>query len=203
MVTSYLQLLERRYKGQLDADADDFINFAVDGANRMNELIRGLLTYSRVGTQGAPFELSDCQAVVQRVLTNLEVSIEESGALVTCDPLPQVVANSRQLEQLFQNLIANAIKFRGNRRPEIHVGVEKRDTSRPFSVRDNGIGIESQYAERIFALFQRLHTHDEYPGAGIGLAICKRIVERHGGRIWVESEPGQGATFYSTIPQRR
>jgi signal transduction histidine kinase len=203
MVTSYLQLLERRYKSQLDADADDFIHFAVDGANRMQGLIEGLLTYSQIGTQGAPFELTDCQAVLQRVLANLEVSIRESGALVTCDPLPQVVGDSRQLEQLLQNLIGNAIKFRGKRRPEIHVGIGEEDTSWLFSVRDNGIGIESQHAERIFALFQRLHTQEEYPGTGIGLAICKRIVERHGGRIWVESEPGHGATFYYTIPQRR
>jgi signal transduction histidine kinase len=200
MVTSYLQLLERRYHGQLDADADEFIQFAVDGAQRMHELIRDLLAYSRVGTLGGPFVPVDCERVFGQVLDNLKVAIRESEATVTCDPLPAVMADPIQLGQLFQNLIGNAIKFRGQRSPEIHVSATRHDGDWLISVRDNGIGIEAQYAERIFVIFQRLHTREEYPGTGIGLAVCKRIVERHGGRIWVESQPGQGATFSFTIP---
>jgi len=201
MVTSYLQLLERRYKGKLDADADDFIHFAVDGASRMRDLIQALLAYSRVGTHGTPLQAIDSQGVLDRVLENLQVAIAESNATVTHDPLPTVVADAYQLSQLLQNLVGNAIKFRGERRPAIHVSVENRGRDWLFSVQDNGIGIEPRYAERIFAIFQRLHTRDEYPGTGIGLAVCKRIVERHGGRIWVESEPGQGSTFYFTLPR--
>jgi signal transduction histidine kinase len=203
MVTSYVQLLERRYRGQLDADADDFIAFAVDGAARMQQLIQDLLAYSRVGTRGQPFAPADCQVVLNQVLSDLQVSIQESDAVVTRDPLPTVMADATQLGQLFQNLVGNAIKFRGDRRPEIHVSAERREDGHwLFSVRDNGIGIEPQYAERIFLIFQRLHTRDEYPGTGIGLAICKRIVARHGGRIWVESEPGKGSIFYFTLPER-
>ena len=201
MVTSYLQLLERRYKGQLGPDADEFIAFAVAGAARMHALIKDLLTYSRVGTRGRPFELTDCQTVLGQVLANLRVALEESGATVSYDPLPTVTADATQLSQLFQNLIGNAVKFRSGQLPEIHVGAARQDGEWLFSVRDNGIGIEPQYAERVFVIFQRLHMQDEYPGTGIGLAICKRIVERHGGRIWVESEPGQGSTFYFTIPE--
>ena len=200
MVTSYLQLLEQRYKGKLDANADDFIHFAVDGANRMRELIQGLLAYSRVETQGTPLRAVDSEAVLEQVQKNLQIAIAENKALVTHDPLPTVTADAIQLSQVFQNLISNAVKFRGDRQPEIHVGVENNHTAWRFSVRDNGIGIESEYTERIFVIFQRLHTRHEYPGTGIGLAVCKRIVERHGGRIWVESEAGQGSTFYFTIP---
>jgi signal transduction histidine kinase len=200
MVTSYLQLLQRRYEGKLDANADDFIDFAVNGASRMRELIQGLLTYSRVGTHSRALEPIDCQAILGVVLDSLQVAIAESDASVTSDSLPTVMADGTQLSQLFQNLIANAIKFRGDRRPEIHVGVEDRDTEWLFSVRDNGIGIEPAYGERIFAIFQRLHSRHEYPGTGIGLAVCKRIVERHGGRIWVESEPEKGSTFCFTLP---
>jgi light-regulated signal transduction histidine kinase (bacteriophytochrome) len=166
----------------------------------MRELIQGLLAYSRVETQGTPLQAVDSQAVLEQVLKNLQIAIAEDKALVTNDPLPMVVADGIQLSQVFQNLISNAVKFRGDRRPAIHVGVENDDAEWRFSVRDNGIGIEPQYAERVFAIFQRLHTRDEYPGTGIGLAVCKRIVERHGGRIWVESEPGQGSTFSFTIP---
>ncbi len=202
MVTSYLQLLEQRYKGKLDASADDFIHFAVDGANRMRELIQGLLAYSRVETRGTPLQAVDSQAVLEQVLKDLQIAIAENQALVTHDPLPTVLADAIQLSQVFQNLISNAVKFRGDRRPAIHVGVENDDTEWQFSVRDNGIGIEPQHTERIFAIFQRLHTRHEYPGTGIGLAVCKRIVERHGGRIWVESEPGQGSTFFFTIPRQ-
>jgi PAS domain S-box-containing protein len=203
MITSYLQLLERRYKGQLDADADDFIAFAVDGAARMRALIQGLLAYSRVGTRRVPFEPTDCQAILEQVLSNLVIMVHESGAVVTYDPLPTVMADATQLTQLFQNLISNAVKFRGERRPEIHVEVRRQSHEWLFAVRDNGIGIQAQHFERIFLIFQRLHTQTEYAGTGIGLAICKRIVGRHGGQIWVESKPGEGSTFFFTLPERR
>jgi len=202
MVSSYVQLLARRYKGQLDADADDFIDFAVDGAKRMQELVNDLLTYSRVGTRGNPFEPTDCEAVLALALGNLELAIEEGGAVVTHDPLPVVVADGSQLAQVLQNLIANSIKFRGEMPPRIHVSATSMGDEWVFCVRDNGIGIDPQYHDRVFVLFQRLHTRREYPGTGIGLAICKRIVERHGGRIWVESELGQGSAFHFAIPMR-
>jgi signal transduction histidine kinase/HAMP domain-containing protein len=207
MVSSYVQLLARRYEGQLDADADEFIAYAVDGTTRMQRLINDLLAYSRVSTRGKAFAPTDCEIVLGRTLADLRSAIEESGAFVTHGPLPTVMADDVQLEQLFQNLIGNAIKFRGRAPPEIHIGTERRDGESPgevphwlFAVRDNGIGVDPRYAERIFVIFQRLHTRKEYPGTGIGLAICKRIVERHGGRIWVESEPEKGATFYFTMP---
>jgi PAS domain S-box-containing protein len=202
MVSSYLQLLDQRYKGQLDPNADEFIAFAVDGATHMQALIKDLLVYSRVGTHGRSFEPTDCQVILEQALSNLQVALEESGARVTHDPLPVLVADDTQLVQLFQNLIGNAIKFRGERQPEIHIGAERQGNEWLFSVRDNGIGIQPQYFERIFLVFQRLHTQDEYPGTGIGLAICKRIVERHDGRMWVESEPGRGSTFYFAIPEK-
>ena len=202
MVVSYLQLLELRYKGQLDMDADEFIGFAVDGASRMQTLLSDLLAYSRVGTQGKPFESTDCQIVLDQTLANLKVAIEESGAVVTCDGLPTVMADATQLGQVFQNLIGNAIKFRREELPRIHISTEKRGEEWMVSVRDNGIGIDPQYAERIFLIFQRLHTMEEYSGTGVGLAICRRIVERHGGRIWVEPEQRKGATFYFTLPDR-
>jgi PAS domain S-box-containing protein len=200
MISSYLQLLQRRYRGRLDAEADEFIGYAVDGAARMGNLIRGLLAWSRVTTQGEAFQPVDCQAVVGSVLENLKLAIEESAAVITCEPLPTVRADATQLGQLFQNLIGNAIKFRAGSAPRIAITAARRDAEWQFSIRDNGIGIEPQHAERIFGVFQRLHTQEAYPGTGIGLAICKRIVERHGGRIWVESEPGQGAAFYFTLP---
>jgi PAS domain S-box-containing protein len=200
MVSSYVQLLARRYKGKLDADADDFINYAVDGASRMQTMINDLLAYSRVGTRRKPPEPTDSQMAVSRAIAILQRTIEEKGAVVTSDPLPTVMADPAQLVQVFQNLISNAIKFHGNEPPHIHVSAEKRPDEWLFSVRDNGIGIEPQYHERIFVMFQRLHTREEYPGTGIGLAICKRIVEQHGKRIWVESEPGHGATFHFTMP---
>jgi PAS domain S-box-containing protein len=200
MVTSYLQLLEQRYKDKLDGDALEFINYAVDGSNRMKTLISDLLAYSRVGTRGKEFTLTDCEEVITRVLTNLQVSNEENKAKVTHDPLPRVMADDAQLESLFQNLIGNAIKFRSKKTPKIHVGVEQKGREWVFSVRDNGIGIDPQYFERIFIIFQRLHNRKEYPGTGIGLAISKRIVERHGGRIWIESQPGKGSTFFFTLP---
>jgi signal transduction histidine kinase/DNA-binding LacI/PurR family transcriptional regulator len=203
MVKSYLQLLERRYKGQLDEDADEFIAFAVDGAERMRILIDDLLQYSRVTTHGKPFAPTDCTAALDHALSNLKVAVEESGAVVTHGGLPTVLADDVQLPQLFQNLIGNAIKFRkSDTPPQVHVGVEHKAGEWLFSVQDNGIGIDPKHFERIFLIFQRLHSREEYEGTGIGLAVCKRIVERHGGRIWVESEPGKGSTFSFTIPDR-
>jgi signal transduction histidine kinase len=202
MVSSYTQLLARRYQDQLDQDAHEFISYAVDGAERMQRLINDLLTYSRVGTRGKPFRKTDCQQVVQETLANLQTAIEETKATVTHDPLPTVIADASQLVQVFQNLVSNAIKFHSQAPPAIHIGAQRQDGEWVFSIRDNGIGIEPQYHERIFVIFQRLHPGDEYPGTGIGLALCKRIVERHGGRILVESDLGEGATFYFTIPDK-
>lgn len=202
MVASYTQLLERRYKGKLDADADEFIHYAVDGAHRMQRLIRDLLEYSRVGAGNKPFELTDCKIILERVIKNLETAIQESGGRVTYDTLPSVEADATQLTQLFQNLIGNAVKFRGTDAPAVHVSAKREGTAWVFSVRDNGIGIAPEQSERIFSIFQCLHDRTEYPGTGIGLAICKRIVEYHGGNIWVESKPDQGSTFFFTIPAR-
>jgi PAS domain S-box-containing protein len=196
MVASYTQLLSRRYKGRLDADADEFISFAVDGANRMQRLIQDLLTYSRVGTKGGELLESSSEAALMQALVNLRGAISESGALVTHDPLPTVLADGRQLVQLFQNLVGNAIKYQNPGIPRIHVSaVENGGKKWTFAVKDNGLGIDSQYFEKIFGMFQRLHKREEFAGTGIGLAICKKIVERHGGGISVESQPGQGSTF--------
>jgi light-regulated signal transduction histidine kinase (bacteriophytochrome) len=203
MVTSYLQLLERRYKGSLDEDADEFIAFAVDGAKRMQTMIMDLLAYSRVGTRGKPFKPADVSFILNNALANLAVAIEENDAMVTHDDLPIVMADDVQLTQLFQNLISNAIKFhRQDTRPEIHIGAKHAAGEWIFSVRDNGIGIDPQYVERIFQIFQRLHTREEYEGTGIGLTMCQKIVERHGGRIWVESKPAEGSTFYFTLSDK-
>jgi light-regulated signal transduction histidine kinase (bacteriophytochrome) len=201
MVTGHVQLLARRYKGKLDADAEEFIGFAVDGVTRMQQLIVDLLAYSRVGTKGKPFATVDMEAVLGDAMTDLSRAIEESGAAVTHDPLPKVQGDATQLTQLMQNLIGNAIKFRSERRPEVHVSACDDDGRVLFSVKDNGIGMESQYLDRIFIIFQRLHTRDKYPGTGIGLAICKKIVERHGGRVWVESSLGEGSTFFFRLNQ--
>ncbi|MEW5725312.1 MAG: PAS domain S-box protein, partial [Thermodesulfobacteriota bacterium] len=200
IMTSYLQLLEKKYKGALDENADKFINNAVESAARMRTLINDLLAYSRLGTRGKSFELTDIESLMQQVLINLKVAIESAGALVTNDPLPRVTADPTQLAQVLQNLVGNALKFRGEAPPRIHVSAERTGAGWTFSVQDNGIGIEPEYSERIFGVFQRLHSISRYPGTGIGLAICKRIVERHGGRIWVESQPGRGSTFHFTIP---
>ena len=200
MVSSYVQLLARRYEGKLDTDADEFIGFAVDGAKRMQGLINDLLTYSRVGTKGKPFETTDCNRVLSESLLNLSAATEESGAVITNDNLPTVMADRTQMVQLIQNLVANAIKFRNKDHPCIHVSSEQKNGTWVFSVSDNGIGIDSEYYDRIFAIFQRLHGKTEYPGTGIGLSVCKRIVERHGGRIWVDSEFGKGSRFYFTMP---
>jgi PAS domain S-box-containing protein len=200
MVASYTQLLARRYKGKLDADADEFIGYAVDGATRMRQLINALLDYSRVGTRGKPFGPTSCEEILNQAIANLQASIKENNAVVTHDHLPTVMADATQMIQLFQNLVGNAIKFHSEKKPRVHVGAERNGTEWIFSVRDNGIGIDPQYFDRIFVIFQRLHSRGEYPGTGIGLAICKKIIERHKGRIWVESQPENGATFYFTIP---
>lgn len=223
MVSSYLQLLQRRYRGRLDADADEFIGFAVDGAGRMQALISDLLAFSRVTTKGEPFAPTGAAAAVERALANLRLLVEETGAAIECDPLPTVLADASQLTQLFQNLIGNALKYRGQRTPRIRIGAGRAEfppmfrkewertpririgTGREgrawrFTVQDNGIGIEPRHFERIFVIFQRLHGRDEYPGTGIGLALCKKIVERHGGSIGLTSEPGAGSIFFFTLP---
>ncbi len=200
MVASYVQLLARRYQGQLDSDADEFIAYAMEGVIRMEQLINDLRNYYRLSTRGKTFEPIDCEAVLKRALANLQMAIEENHAVVTYDPLPTVRGDAEQLVQLFQNLIDNAIKFRSDEPPEVHIGMESTDSVWLFSVQDNGIGIDPEYTERIFIIFQRLNDRREYPGTGAGLAICKKIVECHGGRIWVESEWGQGSTFYFTLP---
>jgi PAS domain S-box-containing protein len=200
MVASYVQLLARRYKGKLDSEAEEFIGFAVDGSKRMQDLIQALLAYSRIGTKGRQFAPTNCEIVLQTALKNLQIAIEDSQARITHDPLPTIIGDAIQLGQLFQNLIGNAIKFRGERPPSIHVTAERQAGDWLFSFHDDGIGIDSQYAERIFVIFQRLHTKEEYPGTGIGLALCKKIVERHNGRIWVESQPHKGSTFRFTLP---
>ena len=195
MVASYTQLLSRRYKGKLDSDADEFIAFAVDGATRMQRLIQDLLAYSRVGTKGKDLLDTSSEDALLRALANLRGAIEESSALVTHDPLPDVLADETQLIQLFQNLVGNAIKYRNGGTPRIHIGATNGGEQYSFSVQDNGLGIDPQYFERIFGMFQRLHRREEFAGTGIGLAICKKIVERHGGQISVESQPGRGSTF--------
>jgi PAS domain S-box-containing protein len=203
MISSYMRLLERRYKGKLDADADDFIAYAVDGAKRMSRLINDLLQYSRVGAHGKAFQLVDCETLLSQALANLQVSVDEIRGRVTKDPLPSVIGDGVQLAQLFQNLIDNALKFHGNDPPVVHVSAQRDHDHWLFSVSDNGIGIPAEYAERIFMIFQRLHGRDEYPGTGIGLAICKKIVERHGGHIWVAPRQDKGTTFLFTIPCER
>ena len=199
MVSSYCQLLQRRYRGRLDQDADEFIGYAVEGATRMQKMINDLLTYSRVGRTGGGGEAVACDEVVRTAVANLRIAIEESGARVTWRDLPTVVGDRTQLVQLFQNLIGNAIKFRSERPLEIDIWARRDGAFWEFAVSDNGIGIEPQYAERIFLIFQRLHDRSRYPGTGIGLAICRKVVERHGGRIWVTSEPGKGTTFHFTL----
>lgn len=199
-VTSFTQLLEKRYRGKLDRDADEFIQFIVDGAARMQGLISGLLAYSRVGSRGKELVTSECTTALQEAIENLRAAIADSNAIITHDALPTVKCDISQIAQVFQNLLSNAIKFRGDGAPRVHVGVERRLAEWIFSVADNGIGIDPQYAARIFEIFQRLHTHTQYPGSGIGLAITRKMIERHGGKIWVESQPQQGATFFFTLP---
>jgi signal transduction histidine kinase len=200
MVTSYLNLIQKRYTDKLDQNAKEFIGFAAEGAERMHRLINDLLAFSRVQTRIEPFGPVNCNEVTDRVLDNLKVAIQESEAQVERPPLPTVLGDSSQLIQLFQNLISNAVKFRSAQTPRVKVSARQDGSSWVFAVEDNGIGISSKHFERIFIIFQRLHSRDKYTGTGIGLAICKKIIERHGGRIWVESEPGRGSTFYFTLP---
>jgi len=203
MVSSFTQLLAKRYQGKLDKDADEFIDYAVAGAKRMQMLLNDLLAYSRVGARVKSFEPTDSEAAFDQAIANLRVAIEEGEAVITRDRLPPLIADDLQIVQLFQNLLGNAIKFHGKEPPRIHVSAKQEGNEWVFSFRDNGIGIAPEYFDRIFVIFQRLHSREEYPGTGTGLAICKKIVERHGGRIWVESEPGKGSTFYFTIPAIR
>ncbi|MBI4595566.1 MAG: PAS domain S-box protein, partial [Candidatus Tectomicrobia bacterium] len=200
-VSGYCQLIQRRYKGRIDEDADKFLSFAVEGAAKMQMLIQDLLTYAKVGSGEKDSVQVDCSEVLSQAVANLKGIIEKSGAVITCDPLPTTLANASQLVQLFQNLIANAIKFHGKEAPRIHISSECKGSEWVFSVRDNGIGIDPKYADRIFVIFHRLHSNSEFPGTGIGLATCKKIVEHHGGRIWVESQPKQGSSFYFTLPK--
>ena len=200
MIASYTQLIADRYRGKLDDKADRYIHYAVDGATRMQALIDDLLTFSRVGRQGLALQNSDCNEAIEIACKNLENAIRETGAQVEHDRLPVIVADGRLLVQLFQNLISNSIKFRGTEAPHIQISAEKQKREWIFAVTDNGIGIAPEHAQSIFGIFKRLHTHDEYPGSGIGLSICKKIVEHHGGRIWVESAPGRGATFMFVLP---
>ena len=213
-VAGCVQVLQKRYGGKLDARADQFIEHAVDGAQRMQNLINDLLAYSRVGTHGKPFEAVSMEKTADRALLNLSERIQETGVEVTRDALPDVWGDGGQIELVVQNLVSNALKFRGETEPQVHIGYELRrvessiegevtlsaDAQHVFSVRDNGLGIEPQYFERIFVMFQRLHTRTEFPGTGIGLAICKKIVERHGGTIGVQSVPGEGTTFWFSLP---
>ena len=200
MVASYLGLLERRSAEKLDEKEKQYVHYAVDGAQRMQQMISDLLAYSRVSTHGRDFAQADLSEVLRHALANLEVAIAEKGAKISCDPMPAASVDASQFIQIFQNLIGNAVKFTSDRTPEIHIGCERRGGEWEFSVRDNGIGIENGDFERVFQLFQRLHSRSEYPGTGIGLAVCKKIVERHGGRIWLESKFGEGTTFLFTIP---
>jgi PAS domain S-box-containing protein len=202
MVTSYTQLLAGRYKGRLDSDADEFIAFAVDGCNRMQGLIKDLLAYSRAGTNGKVLHEVSAENALKEALANLRATIDQSSAVVTHDALPAIRTDETQLTQVFQNLVGNAIKYHGTEVPQVHVSATKNGGNEwTFSVRDNGLGIDPQYFDRIFILFQRLHGRDEFEGTGIGLAICKKILERLGGRIWVESQPEKGSTFYFALPE--
>ena len=200
MVASYCQLLEGRLKDKLDEETTTFLWFAVDGATRMQSLINDLLTLSRLGRAAGPFKPTDCSAAVDHAVANLQAVIHDRGAIVTRDALPTMPGDATQLTQLFQNLIGNAIKYCETNLPTVHVAAQAGDREWTLSVRDNGIGIAPEYFERIFLIFQRLHEREKYPGTGIGLAICKKIVQHHGGRIWVESEPGHGSVFCFTLP---
>ncbi len=201
-ITINLKLIKKQYENKLDYEANKFINETIDEAKWMQTLISDMLSYSRVGISGKPFVQIDCTAVLNRTLSSLRLTLEQSGTEVTHDTLPKVMADPIQLNQLLQNLISNAIKFHGKEKPHIHISAERKEKEWVFSVSDNGIGIPAEHGERIFEMFQRLHHKKEYPGTGIGLATCKKIVDRHGGRIWVKSEIGKGSTFYFTIPDR-
>jgi light-regulated signal transduction histidine kinase (bacteriophytochrome) len=202
MISNYLNLLEKRYKGKvLDEKAEELIHFAVDGASRMRDLIDDLLEYSRAGRRGEPSGSVDMNLVIDQVVTGLKLMIDGSGSILTHDPLPTIIADQTQMVQLLQNLISNAVKYQRETPPRIHVSAKQEGGDWAFSVRDNGIGIPKDEQEGIFQIFHRLHSQEEYPGTGIGLAIAKKIVERHGGRIWVESDGKTGSTFFFTIPK--
>jgi len=201
MVISYLQLLRDHSQENLDAESREFVSFAIDGAARMQALIKDLLEYSRLDLHGRTFDPVSCETALAAAIANLKVAIEENQATITQDPLPEVLGDSVQLIQVFQNLLGNALKFRGAVPPHIHVAVRDKEPDWLFSVSDNGIGIDPKDFQRIFVIFQRLHTREEYPGTGMGLAICKRIVERHGGRMRVESKSGEGSAFFFTLPK--
>ena len=204
MIASFTQLLSQRYSGKLDETADRYINYAVDGAKRMQHLIADLLAFSRVNSKELDLRQTGCEAVVEAAMENLRDGIRESGASVAWEPLPELLVDQTQFVQLFQNLLANAVKFQRKEEPaRIHISAVENHTEWLLSMQDNGIGIEPRHAERIFQIFQRLHARGEFPGTGIGLAVCKKVVERHGGRIWVESEFGKGSTFHFTIPKRK
>jgi light-regulated signal transduction histidine kinase (bacteriophytochrome) len=200
-VGGYVKLLQLRFAAQLDGKAQHYIDGAFEGATRMERLIADLLAFSRVGTRGGAFVPTELDAVLNHALHNLQAGIESAQATITRDPLPTLSVDATQITRLWQNLIGNALKFHDEQPPKIHIGARREEGRWVFSVRDNGIGIEPQYYEKIFLIFQRLHTRKDYSGTGIGLAICKKIVERHGGTIWVESQPGQGSTFYFSIPE--
>lgn len=201
MVASYTQLLQVMYRGKLDAEADQYIDRAVEGTLRMQSLIDAFLSYARVDARPGGFKFTSSEQALKLALLNLSVAVTESGAQLTSDPLPEVYADLVQLVQIFQNLVSNAIKYRGEGPPRIHVGARREGAEWIFSVRDEGEGLDARNAERIFVMYRRLHG-SSHPGTGMGLAICKRIVERHGGRIWVESEPGRGSTFSFSLPHR-
>jgi light-regulated signal transduction histidine kinase (bacteriophytochrome) len=201
MISNYLKLLERKYKGKvLDEKAEEYIHYAVDGASRMGHLIDDILEYSYVDREGRPSETVDMNQVFDQVVAGLRVMINGSGSILTHDPLPTIIANRSQMLQLLQNLISNAVKYERGKPPRIHVSAKRKEEEWVFSVKDNGIGIPQNQQERIFQMFQRLHTREEYPGTGIGLAVAKKIVERHGGHIWMESKVGKGSTFFFSIP---
>jgi light-regulated signal transduction histidine kinase (bacteriophytochrome) len=200
MITSFLQLLQKRYANKLDEDANDFINFAVEGAKRLNTMINDLLKYSQIGSTEINFEYLQSEKILETVLTDLGPLIEDNHAIVTYDPLPLIYANEQMMIQLFQNLIGNAMKYHGEKTPEIQISATRGKDEYIFAVTDNGIGIDKKHHDRIFTIFQRLHSREEYEGTGIGLAISLRILQKHRGIIWTESVLGQGTTFYFTIP---
>jgi PAS domain S-box-containing protein len=200
MITSFLQLLERRYNDQLDEDANEFIGFAVDGAQRLNDMINDLLEYSRITSKKREFNQVNCDQVLKETLNNLKVQIDESNAIITNEPLPLILGDEVLISQLFQNIISNSIKYRSQEPPQIRISVSIESDQHCFSIKDNGIGIEKKHLGRIFTIFQRLHTQEEYDGTGLGLAIVQKIVNEHSGKIWAESEVGKGTTFYFTIP---
>src|SRR5271170_2751325 len=204
MVATYSEMMRREFGGQLGADGDEYIGYTIEAALRMEQLLRDLRAYTLASSAAQePTEDVEADLVLDKALANLETARIESVAVITRTPLPRIRMHEFQLEQVFQNLVANAIRYRGSEPPSIHLAAEKRGTEWLFSVRDNGIGIDPQYKEQIFEIFKRLHSSSEYPGTGMGLAICQRIVERAGGRIWVESELGRGSTFFFTVPRTK